>query len=93
MRDEKLNYPKWQAPLQEAVLEFDREKLREKTERVETSILERLRELQHGADGHSEKEAMKHALSTLRIIKRDKLGYPDWKSDGDGSGSVQHLPD
>ena len=93
MSDGELKYPKWQAPLQEAILESDGEKLREKVAKMEASILERLQELQHGASGHREKEAINDALSTLRIIKRDKLGYPDWKSDGDGSGSVQHLPD
>jgi hypothetical protein len=93
MSDGELKHPKWQVPLQEAILESDREKLRENVEKVETTILERLHELQHGADGHREKEAINDAPSTLRIIKRDKLGYPDWKSDGEGSGSVQHLPD
>jgi hypothetical protein len=79
MSDEELKYPQWQAQVQEAILEFDREKLREKLERVETSILERLRELQFGPDGHDEREAIDDALSTLRIIKTDRLAYPDWK--------------
>jgi hypothetical protein len=79
MSDGELKYPKWQTPLQEAILEFDREKLREKLQKVETSILERLQELQHGPDGHSEREAINDALSVLRIIKRDRLAYPDWK--------------
>jgi hypothetical protein len=79
MSDGELKYPKWQAPLQEAILEFDREKLREKLEKVETSILERRQELHLGADGHSEREAINDALSTLRVIKRDRLAYPDWK--------------
>jgi hypothetical protein len=79
MSDGESKYPKWQTPLQEAILEFDREKLREKIEKLETSILERLQELQLGTNGHSEREAINEALSTLRIIKRNKLGYPDWK--------------
>jgi hypothetical protein len=36
MGDEELKYPKWQAPLQDLILEFDCEKLREKVRKVES---------------------------------------------------------
>ena len=93
MSAEELKYPKWQAPLQEAILKSDREKLREKLEKVEIAILERLQELSHGADGHSEREAINDALATLRVIQRDRLAYPDWKVSGLGPDLIQHLPD
>jgi hypothetical protein len=79
MGDGELKYPQWQSPLREAILEFDREKWREKLERVENLILERFQELRLGTDGDSEREAINDALSVLRIIKRDRLAYPDWK--------------
>lgn len=73
MNDE-LKYPEWQTPLQELSLEFDRTKLPEKIQKVETVILERLRELRHGNDGHVETQAINDALAILRIIKRGNEG-------------------
>jgi hypothetical protein len=79
VRDEELKYPEWQKPLQELILEFDRDKLPEKVQQVESLILERLQQLRGGNDGHIELQAINDALAVLRIIKRDKLGLPDWK--------------
>jgi hypothetical protein len=41
----ELKYPSWQTPLQEAILEFDPEKLAEKIQAVESLIFERLQVL------------------------------------------------
>lgn len=79
MSEEDLKFPQWQAPLQELILESDREKLPDKLQKVETAIVERLQQLQREGDNHVEKEAINNALSLLRVIKRDKLGFPDWK--------------
>lgn len=79
MSGSELKYPEWQAPLQEVILEFDCEMLRGKVQKVETLILERLQQLSQRNDGRSEQEAVIDALSILRIIKRDRLGFPDWK--------------
>jgi len=79
MGDGELKYPKWQAPLQDLILELDREKLREKIQHLETLIFERIQQLGEGSDGRSELQAINDAMSVLRIIKRDKLDYPDWK--------------
>jgi len=79
MSEEELKYPEWQAPLQDLILEFDREKLRDKIQNVETLIFKRLRHLGQESEGRAEVQAINDALSILRIIKRDKLGYPDWK--------------
>jgi len=79
MSNGKLKYPQWQAPLQEAILEFDREKLAGKLQNAEALILERLKELHEGSDGRSEREAINDALATLRVLKQEKLDYPDWK--------------
>jgi hypothetical protein len=79
VNEEELKYPEWQTPLQELILEFDSTKLPEKVQKVETLISERLQQLPRGNEGHIETQAINDALALLRIIKRDKLGFPDWK--------------
>ena len=74
-----LPYPEWQDPLQEVLLEFDREKLTEKALQAESSILERLRQLQLSNHSHQERDAINHGLSLLRMVRRERLDYPDWQ--------------
>lgn len=74
-----LKYPEWQAPLQDVILEFNRERLAEKAQKVEMLIAGRLQQLREERDSREEQEAIRYALSVLRGIKRDKLGYPDWQ--------------
>jgi hypothetical protein len=79
MSNGELKYPKWQEPLQEAILEFNREKLAEKLEKVESLVLKRFQQLRQGTDGASEREALDDALKTMRILRQERLDYPDWK--------------
>lgn len=79
MSDGALKFPEWQTPLQEVILELDHEKLTEKMQKLETLLSERFQELQRESGSQAEQQALNDALSTLRIIKRDKLGFPDWK--------------
>lgn len=81
MSEEQRNHHNWQAALQEMKLETDPEKLSHKLQQVETLILERLQDLYQKGDGSKGSEALKEALLTLRILKRDKLGYPDWQDE------------
>ena len=75
-----LQFPEWQVPLQDLILEFDHSKLHEKMQRVEALIYQRLQQLQENSDGHiAEREAINDAISVLRVIKREKLDFPDWK--------------
>lgn len=74
----ELPYPEWQLPLQEAILEFDREKSAEKTRKVAGLILGRLLELQQSNHGHNERAAIIEGLSILRTIKDDRLNHPNW---------------
>jgi hypothetical protein len=69
----ELPYPKWQGPLKEVVLEFDREKLFEKALEAENLILERLRQLEESRNSHSERRAIGDGLSLLETIKRERL--------------------
>jgi hypothetical protein len=79
MSDEELKFPEWQAPLQDLILEFDPKKLVEKIQKVETVIFERQQRLHQGSDGHAERAALSDGLNIVRLIKRDKLGFPDWR--------------
>ena len=79
MSEEELQFPEWQRPLQDLILEFDRETMLAKVQNVEALIFDRLRQLSASSDGRVEHDALHDALSVLRILKRDRLGFPDWK--------------
>jgi hypothetical protein len=78
MADQQLKYPEWQIPLEEAMVEPDLAKLRVKVYTVEALIFERLTQLEPTKDGIAEREAINNGLNVLRIVKRERLGYPDW---------------
>jgi hypothetical protein len=79
MSNEETKYQEWQAALREMRVETDPGKLSEKSQTVEALIQERLQDLYRTSDGSKEREELKEALFTLRIIKRDKLNFPDWQ--------------
>jgi hypothetical protein len=79
MSEEQLKFPRWQAPLQELIIEFDREKLAEKVQKVEALISERLQQPFRSLEDHSERESLEHGLFILRMVKRDRLGVQDSK--------------
>jgi hypothetical protein len=62
--------------LQDLILEFDREKLR-KMQEVETIISRRFQLLRAESNTQGEHRALNDALTILRVIKRDRLGYSD----------------
>ena len=76
-----LNRFEWQGPLREALLELDAEKLRQRVTEAETAIFERLQELSLSQDSSDERRALVDATNTLRVLKKESLKYPDWKSD------------
>lgn len=78
MSDGEVKYPKWQTQFQEAILERDREKLIQKIHQFENVVFQRLQERASDTDHHSEREAIADAFSTPRVVKKDKLSYPDW---------------
>ena len=79
MSNEELKFPEWQVPLQDLILEFDHQKLAEKIQKVENLIFKRQQQLYQGSDAHAEREALNDGLNIIRVIKRDKLGFPDWR--------------
>jgi hypothetical protein len=75
-----LEYPSWQKSCQEALIELDREKLKEKVAAAEVMVFQRLQEIAHRADGQAERQALLDVTSSLRFLKRDVLKFPDWES-------------
>jgi hypothetical protein len=78
MSESEFKYPNWQSPLQEAILEFDRETLAKKIQEVETLMFERLQEISSDPDHQDERQALSDATTILRGLKKAKLSYPDW---------------
>jgi len=68
MSEEELKFPEWQKPLQDLILEFDRERWLEKVKKVEAIITERQQQLALSSDGHVEREALSDALRILRAL-------------------------
>jgi len=74
----KILYPEWQHELQAALSEHDREKLLEQVRTAEAAIFNRLQAISQSPDHEAERHAIQDALASLRILKRDDLGFPDW---------------
>ena len=72
-----MRYPEWQGPFQEALLEIDREKLQSKMMKAEEAIFERLQQLAGSSDSEAERQAIADANAALRVLKTEKLNYPD----------------
>ncbi|PYY13449.1 MAG: hypothetical protein DMG61_13320 [Acidobacteria bacterium] len=75
----KILYPEWQNEYQAALLELDREKLANRVMAAETAIFNRLQSMSQGTDYQAERQAIEDALASLRVLKRDSLGFPDWE--------------
>jgi hypothetical protein len=77
------SFASWRSEVQAAVDESNSEKLLERVHAAEIAIFNRLQELAKETKlvsfHHAEREALDSALETLRLIKRDRLGFPDWK--------------
>jgi hypothetical protein len=74
----KLQYPAWQREFEAAVREGDPQTLRQRVDAAEAAIFFRSQALIEKVDGHAEQQAISDALRTLRVIQREKLGYPKW---------------
>ncbi len=69
--DEDIRYAEWQEPYQQALLELDQKKLRERIAAAETAISNRLRGIAGNSNHHAERQAIDDALSSLRALKRN----------------------
>ncbi|HEY6183003.1 MAG TPA: hypothetical protein VIW67_12200 [Terriglobales bacterium] len=71
--EEGLEYPEWQKPLQEALLEINGSCLEERVRLAEVAIANRLQSIALEPENRREQQAIADALSSLRILKRDIL--------------------
>jgi hypothetical protein len=74
----KILYP-WQHDYQAALLELDPEKLAQRVEAAETAIFKRLQTISQGPDSNAERQAIEDAVASLRVLKQEKLAFPDWE--------------
>jgi len=79
----EILYPEWQNEYQAALVELDREKLSERVEGAETAIYKRLQQISQSSDHFAERQVIEDALNSLRVLKRDELGFPDWQNKSD----------
>ena len=78
-----LRHPAWQREYEAALHEPDPKNLLERVHAVEAAIVSRLQELAQSSentDHKAEEQAIAEALRTLRVLKRDKLQFPDWET-------------
>jgi hypothetical protein len=75
----KILYPEWQVEYQAALLELDPKQLSERVKAAETAIFTRLQAISRDANSHAERQAIDDALASLRVLKREVLGFPDWQ--------------
>ncbi len=66
-----LKYPEWQEPFRQALLEANREKLNERLMVVEAEVLKRLYSISEDPACVEERQAIRDALSTIRVLKRE----------------------
>ena len=63
-----------------SLLEVDREKPQTKMMKAEEAIFQRMQQLAGTSDSEAERRAIADAISALKVLKTEKLNYPDWKS-------------
>jgi hypothetical protein len=72
MGDEQLKHPQWRIALQELVCDVHPEKINEQAHKVQGLIFERFQQLDKEGDGEAERQALKEALTIVRIIMGDQ---------------------
>ena len=77
----EILYPEWQNEYQAALVELDAGKLKGRVEAAEAVIYKRLQQISRSSDHQTERQVIQDALASLRALKRDALGWPDWEDD------------
>jgi hypothetical protein len=70
---ERLQYPQWQKPFLEAMLELDRKKIKGRAEIARLVIVGRMQSLAQGPAAPAEQNALTDALASLRVLMREVL--------------------
>lgn len=79
IRGDEVNYPEWQKLVHEATLELNTARLCERVEAAEFAIFQRQQAIAGTSNHAEERLAMQDGMATLRILKREFLGFPDWE--------------
>jgi len=75
----EILYPAWQNEYLAALIEFDLKKLPERVAAAEAAIFKRLQQLSQNSPHDAERQAIEDGLAGLLVLKREELGFPDWK--------------
>jgi hypothetical protein len=76
-----LKYPQWQEPLAAAILEFNRDLLREKAQRADEAISQRIEQLAFDLGNEREHRLLFDGLDLLRSVRKERLGIPEAKGE------------
>ena len=79
-----LRYPAWQREYEALLLEANPAELLKLVHKAEAAIFNRLQALARPpemTDHKAEEQAIAEALRTVRVLKRDKLQFPDWQAE------------
>lgn len=71
---DKPHYPEWQKLCHDALVELDKDKLRERVAAAEAAIFSRLSAQTTACISAEERRALDDALGTLRVLKRECFG-------------------
>ena len=71
----------WHIWVEEALVEIDLEKLKERVVKAETVLFQRFQALEENSDGLAERRALEDASRSLLVLKKELLKFPDWKPD------------
>lgn len=72
------NTRQWKEVFQEALVEVNPERLKEKIAESEAAIFQRLQVLQSGPANVQELRALQDASNALLVLKREVLKFPAW---------------
>ena len=70
-----LEFPEWQGPYMEALMETDHGKLVGRIDLSERTIFLRLKEIQSSSKRRSEEQAIEDALRGLTFLRRETLPF------------------
>jgi hypothetical protein len=73
------NRVEWKSVLQEALMEINPDKLKEKVAEAEVAIFQRLQALGRNTDSAEERHALQDASNALLALKHELLKFPDWR--------------
>jgi hypothetical protein len=86
---EDFQYPEWQKPFQDALVELDGSKLPERIAVAEAAILSRLQAMSGTGEHSSERRAIEDALSSLRVLRRESLRFGESARPSSETGSEE----